>query len=77
MAGDLVFLENLNESLEEDKQSFRRQIADAQKELADATQLTQRLLTPLEEKVSLLIHQLENGILGGAENETKLPSPLR
>ena len=51
MAGDLVFLENLNESLEEDKQSFRRQIADAQKELADVTQLTQRLLTPQEEKV--------------------------
>ncbi len=51
VSGDLVFLENMNESLEEDKQSFRRQIADAQKELADVTQLTQRLLTPQEEKV--------------------------
>ena len=77
VADDLVFLQNMNKSLEDDREVFRRKITDAQNELADATQLTQRLLTPLEEKVSLLIHQLENGILGGAENETKLPSALR
>ena len=64
VAGDVVFLQNMNESLEADKHIFRRQITEAQTELAAATQLTQRLLAPLEEKVSLLVHQLENGIIG-------------
>jgi BRCA1-associated protein len=50
-----------------DKQLFRRQIADAQAELSEATHVTQQLLMPLEEKVSLLIHQLENCFDGGAE----------
>ena len=67
VAGDVVFLENMNETLEADKQLFRRQIADAQAELSEATHVTQQLLMPLEEKVSLLIHQLENCFDGGAE----------
>lgn len=71
VASDVVFLENMNETLEADKQLFRRQIAEAQAELSEAMQQTQRLLTPLEEKVSLLIHRLENGNIGDAENETK------
>jgi BRCA1-associated protein len=74
VAGDVVFLENMNESLEADKQLFRMQIADAQAELSEAMQLTNRLLTPLEEKVSLLIHELEHGISGDAENEMKPPA---
>ncbi|KAL3767519.1 hypothetical protein ACHAWU_000182 [Discostella pseudostelligera] len=73
VAGDVVFLENMNESLEADKQLFRRQIADAQAELSDAMQLTNRLLTPLEEKVSLLIHELEHGISCDAD-EMKPPA---
>ena len=56
---DTVLLENMNESLEADKDSFRHQIAEAQAGLAEAKELTQQLLTPLEEKVSLLMIQRE------------------
>jgi len=64
VSDDTVFLENMNESLGADKHEFREQIAEAQAELGEAKQLTQQLLTPLEEKVSLLMLQLEKGIGG-------------
>ncbi|KAL3765885.1 hypothetical protein ACHAW5_002118 [Stephanodiscus triporus] len=69
-----AFLENMNECLEADKLSFRRQIADAQADLAEATQLTQQLLTPMEEKLSLLMLQLENGISEDTISDWKSPS---
>ena len=62
---DSAFLDNMNESLEADKLSFRRQIADAQRELAEAQELTQQLLIPVEEKLSLLMQELENGFSRG------------
>jgi BRCA1-associated protein len=68
VADDSVFLENMNESLEADKHAVRKQIAEAQAELVEAKQLTQQLLSPLEEKVSLLMLQLEDGI-GGDERK--------
>ncbi|KAL7553690.1 hypothetical protein ACHAWF_017010 [Thalassiosira exigua] len=61
VSDDAAFLENMNESLRQDKHSFRKQISEAQAELTEARQLTQQLLTPLEEKVSSLMLQLENG----------------
>jgi hypothetical protein len=74
VSDDAVFLENMNESLDADRLSFRRQIADAQAELAEAKQLTQQLLTPVEERLSLLMLQLENGIGGDALSYWKSPS---
>ncbi|KAL9188446.1 hypothetical protein ACHAXT_006824 [Thalassiosira profunda] len=66
VAEDTVFLENMNESLEADKRAFRTQIAEAQAELAEAKQTTQQLLTPLEEKVTQLMLQLEAGFASTA-----------
>ena len=74
VSDDAVFLENMNESLDADRLSFRRQIADAQAELAEAKQLTQQLLTPVEERLSILMLQLENGIGGDALSDWKSPS---
>ncbi|KAL7531398.1 hypothetical protein ACHAXR_008259 [Thalassiosira sp. AJA248-18] len=71
VSDDAVFLENMNESLEVDKHSFRRQISEAQAELAESKQLTQQLLTPLEEKVSLLMLQLESGFGGDSLDDKK------
>lgn len=73
VSDDAVFLENMNESLEADKHSFRKQIAEAQAELTEAKQLTLQLLTPLEEKVSGLIVDLENGF-GGDDVDDRKPS---
>jgi BRCA1-associated protein len=74
VSDDSFFLENMNESLEADKHSFRKQIAEAQAELSEAKQLTQQLLTPLEEKVTMLMLQLENGISSDALPDNKQPS---
>ena len=64
VSDDVMFLETMNESLEADKLSFRRQIATAQADLAETRQLAQHLLTPVEERLSLLMLQLDNGISG-------------
>lgn len=73
VSDDSIFLENMNESLEADKHSFRNQIAEAQSELAEAKQLTQQLLTPLEEKVSALMFQLESGFGGDSTADDRKP----
>lgn len=74
VSDDAIFLENMNESLEADKHSFRKQISEAQAELAEAKQLNQQILTPLEEKVSLLMQQLESGFGGNDLGDRKPPS---
>jgi len=71
---DAAFLENMNESLEADKYEFRKHIAEAQSELAEAKELTQQLLTPLEEKVSQLMLQLERGFGSGNDLDERKPS---
>ena len=53
-----VFLKDMNESLERDRLVFRQQIAEAQAELLEAKELTQQMLSPLEEKVHSLMLQL-------------------
>lgn len=74
IAEDTVFLENMNESLEVDKHSFREKIAVAQAELAEAKKRTQQRIAPLEKKVSLLMLQLEEGIGGESTGDDKKPS---
>jgi len=76
VSDDSVFLENMNESLEADKHAFREQIAESQGELAEAKQLIQQLLSPLEEKVSTLMLQLENGMGGGDADDRKPPAQV-
>ena len=53
-----VFLKDMNESLEKDRLVYRQQIAEAQAELMEAKELTQQMLSPLEEKVNSLMLQL-------------------
>jgi BRCA1-associated protein len=53
-----IFLKDMNESLEKDRLVFRQQIAAAQAELLEARELTQQLLSPLEERVHSLMLQL-------------------
>jgi hypothetical protein len=48
----------MNESLEKDRIVFRQQIAAAQSELQEARELTQQMLSPLEERVHSLMLQL-------------------
>lgn len=61
VSDDAKFLENMNETLEADKLEFRNRIAEAQAELARAKEQTKTRLAPLEEKLSGLMLQLENG----------------
>jgi BRCA1-associated protein len=61
VSDDAKFLENMNETLEADKLEFRNRIAEAQAELARAKEQTKTRLAPLEEKLSALMLQLENG----------------
>ena len=75
VSDDAMFLENMNESLESDKHAFRKQIADAQAALSEAKQLNQQILTPLEEKVNLLMLQLENGVGGGGDDHLDVKKP--
>jgi BRCA1-associated protein len=53
-----VFLKDMNDSLEKDRIVFRQQIAAAQSELLEARELTQQMLSPLEERVHSLMLQL-------------------
>ena len=64
VSDDSMFLKNMNETLETDKLVFRNQIAEAQSQLARAKEMTKMRLAPLEEKLSVLMLQLENGFDG-------------
>lgn len=61
VSDDAKFLENMNETLEADKLEFRNRIAEAQAELARAKEQTKSRLAPLDEELSALMLQLENG----------------
>ena len=56
---DLVFLKNMNESLEANKEPMKRQILDLQKQRADAAEVLNRKLSKLKEKVNGLMLELE------------------
>lgn len=55
---DVLFLNDMNESLEADRHVFRQQISDAQAELLQAKEMTYQLMAPLEERVNSLMLQL-------------------
>ena len=75
VSDDAMFLKNMNEILEADKVDFRKQIAEAQVELAKAREMTVQSLAPLEEKVFTLMIQLESDEIGNDLLETnKKPS---
>ena len=58
--GDVTFLKSLNESLEANRESFRRQLEEAERERAEARKMIEESLPPLQEKVTLLMLQLES-----------------
>jgi RING-H2 zinc finger domain len=57
---DVTFLKHLNESLEANRESLRRQLAEAQRERAETRKMIDEALPPLQEKVTLLMLQLES-----------------
>ena len=57
---DVQFLRNMNESLEANKAPLKAQIARVQQERLETRQMFQELLPPLQERVTLLMLQLEN-----------------
>lgn len=59
---DVAFLRNMNESLEANKAPMKRQITDAQRQRAEARDIIQTCLPPLEEKVTMLMLQLEESM---------------
>lgn len=67
---DAAFLANMNESLQENKQALRLEIANAQQQRVESKQMFEQLLPPLQEKVTILMLQLESNEDGGGK-----PSP--
>jgi hypothetical protein len=57
---DVTFLNNLNESLAANQVSLRQQIQEAQRERAETRQMIDESLPPLQEKVTMLMLQLES-----------------
>lgn len=56
---DVVFLKNMNESLESNKALLKRKIADAQRQRIESNDMFQMYLPALESKLSALMLQLE------------------
>lgn len=63
VAEDIVFLRNMNESLKENKGSMKQKIMEAQRERAEAKDMIQKCMPPLEEKLRKLMLQLEESII--------------
>ena len=57
---DVTFLKHLNESLEANRESLRRQLEEAQRERTATRNMIDESLPPLQEKVMLLMLQLES-----------------
>ena len=70
VSDDVAFLKNMNESLEADKAPLKRQIMDAQRHRAEAREMIQKRLPPLEEKVTMLMLQLEES-MNAADNDVE------
>jgi BRCA1-associated protein len=69
ISDDVTFLRNMNESLEANKAPLKRQITDAQRQRAEARDMIQQCLPPMEEKVTMLMLQLEESMNAKAEVE--------
>ena len=61
---EVAFLKSMSESLAQNKFLLDQKIKAAQKERADAQEMIQKLLPPLESKVALLMQQLDGVIIG-------------
>jgi BRCA1-associated protein len=61
---DVTFLKNMNESLEANKGVMKRQIQNAQRERAEQRDMFQMELTPLANKVEVLMLTLEENLTG-------------
>jgi BRCA1-associated protein len=61
---EVAFLKSMSESLAQNKFLLDQKIKAAQKERADAQEMIQKLLPPLESKVELLMQQLDGVIIG-------------
>jgi len=73
VSDDVSFLKNMNESLEANKAQMKRQVAEAQRERAEARDMIQKCLPPLEEKVTMLMLQLEESL----DQESKKPTATK
>jgi len=73
VSDDVAFLKNMNESLEANKAPMKRQIMEAQRQRAEARDMIQKCLPPLEEKVTMLMLQLEAS-MNEANDVEKAPS---
>jgi BRCA1-associated protein len=62
VSDDVSFLKNMNESLEANKEPTKRQIMESQRQRAEARDMLQKCLPPLEEKVTKLMLQLEESM---------------
>jgi hypothetical protein len=63
VAEDIAFLRNMNESLKENKGAMKQKIIEAQRERAEAKDMIQKCMPPLEEKLRKLMLQLEESII--------------
>ena len=68
---DVAFLKNMNESLEANKVPMKRQVAEAQRQRTEARDMVRSCLPPLEEKVTMLMLQLEDAMNGSDGVVTK------
>lgn len=62
VSDDVSFLKNMNESLEANKAPTKRKIMESQRQRAEARDMLQKCLPPLEEKVTKLMLQLEESM---------------
>jgi BRCA1-associated protein len=66
---DVSFLKSMNESLEANKNAFRDQLKEAQRNRVDMRLVFESMLPPLQQKVTALMLQLE-----GSESDGKPPA---
>jgi BRCA1-associated protein len=72
---DVTFLKSMNESLEANKAPLERKIKQAQQERSESREMIQKYLPALEEKVTLLMLQLEES-MNTIPPSSSSPSPM-
>lgn len=75
VSDDVSFLKNMVESLEANKAPVKRQIAESQRQRAESRDMIQKCLPPLEEKVTMLMLQLEESMNADAEQAPDSKKP--
>lgn len=67
VSDNVAFLKEMNESLEANKAPMKQQIMECQRQRAEAREMIQKCLPPLEEKVTMLMLQLEESMNDNVE----------